>query len=174
MDVGFPTVGDHVVRDLLAERFPRRAFLAGESLGDTDTTVDRGPAHHFGVHEVSARAADFPDAVVGLVPATRDRLDQIRHQSPVSARERRAGVEQSIDELHQRPEDVELHLSRRGVADAHGSTARVAGQLGDLRLGAQLLAGQRVDGAELVRRTRAIDDAERPVEELHALRETAE
>ena len=116
---------------------------------------------------MARRAADFPDAVVGLVPAALHGVDDLLDQQVVRLGERAAGDRDRVGQLDDRPEHVELHLLRCGVADAHGPAAGVARNGVDHALRARIAAQYRVQrsqalGAVLGLRE-AIDVAEQRV-----------
>jgi hypothetical protein len=48
-----------------------------ETIYGLDRPVKRDPSHHLRVGELLARTSDFPNSLVGLAPATLQRLEQI-------------------------------------------------------------------------------------------------
>ena len=73
------------------------------------------------MHEVPGRPPHLPDALVGLAPFLRKRLEEQQLQRPRIAVEREAGPYGLPHDVSQLAVDVELQLLVRGVADAHGS-----------------------------------------------------
>jgi hypothetical protein len=126
------------------------------------------------VDVVLDRAAELPDAVVGVLPAVADGADHGLGEPPVLGGEGGAALGHEGDEVDDGTEDVELHLLGGGVADADGARAGVAGEFGDLGLGAEFVAADGVDGAEPVGGLAGVQDAQEPIEELHALAGVAE
>ena len=117
--------------------------------------VEGHPGHHLRVHEVPARAADLPDALVGLASTPPRR-------SPSSARcmcqaywsRLEPGLARLQERVHQLAVDVELELLRGGVADPHRRRALVAGQPVELELGQPPLAGRPVHDLQVRRPAR--------------------
>ena len=140
-----------------------------------ERAVDGEPAHDLGVDVVARRQPGLPDAVVGLVPATRDGLHHRLDDAPVLVLHRAARGRDGGDEVGDRAEDVELDLAVGGVADAHRPRAGVAGQRLDDGLGAEL---EPFDGVERVQPLRvaagARDAPVDPVQERLGLGERAE
>ncbi|MBA9050440.1 hypothetical protein BJ996_007171 [Streptomyces phaeogriseichromatogenes] len=73
--------GEALVTNLPVDRrpqFDQRDHVQVEraGFGQADGAVDRHPGHHLGVDEVPTGPADLPDALVGLLPAPRQALDE--------------------------------------------------------------------------------------------------
>ncbi|SKV35849.1 Uncharacterised protein [Mycobacteroides abscessus subsp. abscessus] len=83
---------------------------------------------------VARITADFPDAVIGLVPSAFNGKNHVRHQVPVGIGQRigmpemLAGVAQIVDQFHHGAEYIQLHLRIGGVADTNRSRARIPWQ----------------------------------------------
>ncbi len=78
---------------------------------------------------MAARAADLPQALVGLVPVRLDEVDEGPLERPGVPLVPQAGAAGQVEGVHHLAVDVELALAvRRCVADAHGRGALVAGQ----------------------------------------------
>ena len=83
--------------------------------------------------------------MVGLVPAARDGVDDLLDQQVMRLRELAARDGDLVGQLDDRPEHVELHLLRGGVADPHRAAAGVARDGVDDRLGAGVAAQHGVE-----------------------------
>ena len=122
--LGLPAALQHVGGDAVGEHRPAGARGAA---GEAREPSARSTASQHITRECTwwrGGPADLPDAVVGLVPAALDGVDDLLDQQVMGLRERAAGDRDRVGQLDDRPEDVELHLLRRGVADAHGPAAR--------------------------------------------------
>ena len=139
-DLGFPAVLQHVRGDAVGECRPARLLGPAGEAREPQRAVDREPAHRARVHVVARRAADLPDAVVGLVPAPRDRIDDLLDEQVMGLGHVPAGDGELVGQLDDRAEDVELHLLRSGVADAHRAAAGVSRNGLDHGLGAGVAA----------------------------------
>jgi hypothetical protein len=78
--------------------------------------------------EVPPRAADLPQALVGLVPAALEEVHQLADDGPgvvVGCQPMLADLVEAAEDL---AVDVELELAGRAVADPHRPGAFVAGK----------------------------------------------
>src|SRR6202008_3750861 len=98
------------------------AFVAAlaELLDRLDRAVDRHPRHDLGVCEVTPAAAHLPDAVVGPLPHALDELDELAQRGPGLLVGSEAELAAGVHAREHLTVDVELELSRRRVAHAHG------------------------------------------------------
>lgn len=88
---------------------------------EADATVERDPGHHFGRDEVLGLAADLPNAVIGLVPALTDDLDDAAEKLPEGQADLTAVTVVEPGGVEQVAVGVELELGERGIADADRS-----------------------------------------------------
>ena len=102
------------------------------------------------MREVLAPAAHLPDAVVGLVPDVLQMRDQRALERPAASSSARPAAAPDVQRVQHLAVDVELHLPRRGVADAHRRGALVAGQPGHLVLVQPPFAGHAVHDLQVV------------------------
>ena len=88
-------------------------------LGVLDRPIERHPGHHFGMGEVPARTAHFPDAFVRLVPVRLQKLDNLALDPPVVFAEPQPGAARDVEGIRDLAKDIQLELCVRGVADPH-------------------------------------------------------
>jgi hypothetical protein len=79
------------------------------------------------VDVVAEWAADFPNSVVGFVPAAADGFDHGVEEADVLGGEWCAGFGEEGDQVGDNAEDVELDLLAGAVADADWAAFAVAG-----------------------------------------------
>ena len=142
--------------------------------GRAQRPVQRHPAHHLGVDVVPRRPPGLPDPVVGLVPAGQHGRGHLDHQLPVGVGQHALPGAEGVDQFGDRPEDVQLHLVVRGVADPDRPGARVAGQALDDGLGGQRRPGDRVQRVQPLRAGGVGQDPAQPGQEPLGLRGGAE
>ncbi len=103
-------------------------------VGHSRRAVERHPAHHLGVGEVTRLAADLPDAAVGLAPDLTDEVCGLGQPAAGLAIESVGSAAVEPRRLHQIAVDVELALVDGPISHPYGLGVAVAGQ-GELGLG---------------------------------------
>ena len=120
-------------------------------LGAVDGAIERDPGHDLGMGEVLRRAAHFPDARdPGCCQTRFEMLDERALELPGVVALGHVAAARLVQGVHHLAEDVELELPVRGVADAHGTRALVAGQPRHLPLEQPALAAEAVHDLHLV------------------------
>ena len=131
-------VGADVVLDLLGPCLPvlGQLVLTLEPR-EAGAAVDRDPAHELGGREVLQRAANLPDALVGLAPRGQRTLHLVDEDRPDALVEPVARLGVEVHRVEHRAPDVVLVLAVRVVADPHRPGALVPLEvellLGELR-----------------------------------------
>ena len=124
---------------------------------------------------VARRQACLPDAVVGLVPASLDRLHHRLDHVPVLLPDVPARRGHGREQVGDRAEYVELDLPVGRVAHTHGPGAGVAGEGVDHCLGAELEPFEGVERVQALRMAAgALDAAVHPAQERLGLLQRAE
>jgi tetratricopeptide (TPR) repeat protein len=108
---------------------PRRPVGRAELRGEGDRPVERDPAHQLGVQEVPWLAADFPDALVLLLPPARGRIRRGGEELLGDRVELTQLVGQPLRGAEQLAVHVKLALGPRPVADPHRAAGPPAGQV---------------------------------------------
>ena len=154
--VNAPMSRRHPRARMVARISSRRRRPGADAVGrvqqwcEVDGAVEGEPAHQLRVQEVLAVAADFPDAVVGFLPARGggvggpDQELTFRGFEPVELFGERPG---GVQEL---AEHVELELAPGCVADADGPAVPPAREVGELALGEVVLAADAEHDLEVV------------------------
>ena len=164
----------HVGGDGVAQALPSRYGHAEEGAGDGDGPVDGHPAHGTGMHVVAGWGTQLPDPLVGVLPATLDRGDQLLHQPPVALGEGGSGPGEPPQQLHDRTEDVGLDLPVGCVADPHGTASPITLQLDFLGLRRKRTAVDGVDRRQAIRLHAVVYQPQQPVEQVRGLAGRAE
>jgi hypothetical protein len=95
-------------------------------LGESDPAIERDPAHHFRVDELSRFAPDLPDPAAGFVPDLTDVFDQPADGRPGFFRKGLPVAGGLLDGEDEFAVDVELALLACGVADPNGARPAIA------------------------------------------------
>src|SRR4029453_448169 len=95
------------------------------SVRETDGPVDRDPAHHPRVEELTAPASHLPDALVLLPPVVAHPVDEPDDVLPRVVSDRRAILVIQVHGVHELAVDVELEMGAGVVADANRTRAQV-------------------------------------------------
>ena len=95
--------------------------------------------------------ADLPDALVGAAPRAHRHVSDLAEEVRVADAQRAAGPAEEIPRLHQLTERVELQLPGGAVSDPHRRRPAVAGQVIELELREQPLAGDPVHDLQILR-----------------------
>lgn len=119
-----------------------------------DGAVERDPRHHLRVREMTAWTADFPDAFVGLIPTTLERLANRALERPARTFGRDALSPRLVERVEHLAVNVELQLRERGVPDPHRSRVLVSGQPVDRPLVEATIAFDAVHRLQLARISR--------------------
>src|SRR5437879_4773070 len=93
--------------------------LAPFSFDDLHGSVEGDPRHDFRMHEILPWAANFPNALVGLIPIFRQPFEQLSADAPTfveRCQSRLARLKQRIEHF---AVDIELQLLVGRVADAN-------------------------------------------------------
>ena len=152
----------HVVVHLVPQRAPALDWPFAPVLRhEPDGAVERDPAHHLRMGELSARAAHLPDPLVGLAPDALEALEQAPAERPGVVRRRQPRRARLVERVQDLPVDVELELSCGLVAGPDGPRPLVALEPGELELGEPPLARDPVQRLRPVGRAR--DRAQEPV-----------
>src|SRR5687768_11881688 len=116
-----------IIENCLAQRLPTfEIAFEIELLDRLHRAIHRDPRHHFGMGEVPARATDFPDSLVWLVPMLFDEIDEMPLQVPGIRARSNADAAREMHRVHDFTIHIELKLTRGGVADAHRTRALVS------------------------------------------------
>src|SRR5690349_329974 len=97
-------------------------------LDRVDGSVDAGPGHHFGVHELASGAAHFPQAVVGFIPMSFEPVEDSALDFPCGVEGLEAGFAGQVETVEDFTPDVELQLIRGEVPNPDWSGGVKAGQ----------------------------------------------
>ncbi len=135
--------------------------IAAEVLCDEDGAIEGDPRHHFGVGELPASTAGFPDAFVGPLPDGFEVIEQEHERAKVVGGVATHAAEGVIEGVEQLAVNVELHLTGGGVADAHGARFFVAWKPVDFPLDELAFALEAVHDLDLV--GAAGDGAQEPI-----------
>src|SRR5262245_544320 len=117
-------------------------YLFADQLDQSDGAVKSDPCHYLGMREVLRRHAHLPYPLVGETPDPRQMPEQRATDRDCAVDRRHAvamGVVQCVENL---PEDVELRLVYRSIADADRPRALIARQPGRLPLGQSALTAK--------------------------------
>src|SRR4051812_28416672 len=114
--------------------------------------------------EVTARASDLPDALVGLIPVALQEVEDRELEAPRLPLLLEAVGPSLVEEVEDLPVDVELELSRRRVADPDWFRTLVPREPVELQLRESPLPRRPVDDLELFWLSR--DGAQEPVAPL--------
>ena len=126
------------------------------------------------MHVVPLWSPLLPDAVVGLVPPSRDGSDHVLDELPDGISDRFVTPRETVRELYHRSEHIELHLLVGGVADANRAAAQIPVECREDRFGQELVAGERVERPKLFGAGQLADPFEDPGEQGVRLGQTAQ
>ena len=131
--------------DALAQRAPSiDRPVEVELLGALHRTIDRHPRHDLGMGKMLRLAAHLPNSLIGLLPDCLEMRGERLLKCPGLGALRNAAEPRLMQRVHDLAVDVELHLSVRGVADAHWIRRLIAGQPRNVPFAQQPFAGQPV------------------------------
>src|SRR5579883_1328970 len=138
--------------DLVPQSAPARDRpLMPELLDRTNGAVECDPDHHFRMREMLGWAADFPNAVIGLVPDFFEMLNDGAFEPPARWIWRQAGAPAGIERIHDLAIDVELQLVACSISDAHGNRTLIARQPGELEFMQPAFSGNPIKRLDLLR-----------------------
>ena len=106
--------------------------------------IEGDPAHDLRVREVAPRAADLPDAFVGLPPTRLEVPEQLLLQGPRLVVLAQTVHPRLIERIQDLAVDVELQLAARGISDPNGTRSFVAVEPRELELRQPPFAGDAV------------------------------
>ena len=127
-----PALGHDPREDRVTLGCPATEIRGERAVGrDADGAVERDPAHEPRVGEVLSTAADFPDALVGLMPVVAEPVEVagdllpvvVGHELPVAGQ---CELLVEVDRVDELAVDVELQLAGGSVSDADRTGTGVA------------------------------------------------
>src|SRR5438045_658299 len=93
--------------------------LVSKLLHGSHCAINRHPCHYLRMDEVSALAADFPDAVVWLTPDLLDMSYQRSLETPSYFEASHAFPPRLIESVQYFAVDIQLQLLRGGIPNSH-------------------------------------------------------
>src|SRR3984893_5212692 len=123
-----PAFADRGVHEVAKFAPPLQRCLKFEPLSVAHRAIQGHPRHDFGKRELATSASHFPDALVRHLPDILQMLNQRLLLCPGRGDRSEKVISHLIGGTDQLPEDVELQLSGRGVADANRGCAMIAWQ----------------------------------------------
>lgn len=114
-----------------------------------DAAIEGDPGHDLRMGEMPARAANFPNALVGLVPMVRDEVDEVTLDVPGVFRRGEAEVAFEVGGVDDLAVNIELKLAGGGVADADRAGIFVAVEVREFEFGKRTFAGDTVEHLKL-------------------------
>ena len=111
------------------------------------------------MRELLARAPDFPDAIIRLLPDLLQVPQRLALHVPARARIREAAAARQMQCIHHFAPDIQLQLSGGGIADAHRRRTLIAGKPRHFPFGQPSLAEDAVHDLQVLRRA-----GQRPVQ----------